>query len=65
MSITIIKSLTLSKFVHLFISLPAPPNELIKRLENIFFLNFYGIRGLIGLKGELSLRILLAGVSEW
>ena len=35
--ITIIKSLTLSKFVHLFISLPVPPNELIKRLENIFF----------------------------
>ena len=35
--ITIIKSLALSKFVHLFMSLPAPPNELIKKLENIFF----------------------------
>lgn len=35
--ITIIKSLALSKFVHLFISLPAPPNELIKGLENMFF----------------------------
>ena len=31
--ITVIKSLALSKFVHLFISLPAPPNELIKELE--------------------------------
>ena len=38
--ITIIKSLALSKFMHLFISLPAPPNELIKRLENIFFYFF-------------------------
>ena len=28
--ITVIKSLALSKFVHLFISLPAPPNELIQ-----------------------------------
>ena len=35
--ITIIKSLALSKFVHLFISLPAPPNGLIKELENMFY----------------------------
>lgn len=35
--ITIIKSLALSKFVHLFISLPAPPNELIKELEKMFY----------------------------
>ena len=34
--ITIIKSLALSKFVHLFISLLAPPNGLIKELENMF-----------------------------
>ena len=40
--ITIIKSLAVSKFVHLFISLTAPPNELISELEN-YFINFYGI----------------------
>lgn len=38
--ITIIKSLAVSKFVHLFISLPAPPNELIKELEKLFY-NFF------------------------
>ena len=31
------KSLALSKFVHLFIPLPAPPNELIKELEKMFY----------------------------
>ena len=35
--ITVIKSLALSKFVHLFISLPAPPNELTKELEKMFY----------------------------
>ena len=35
--VTIIKSLAISKFVHLFISLPAPPNELIKELEKLFY----------------------------
>ena len=35
--ITIIKSLALSKFVSLFVSLPNPPAELIKELEVIFF----------------------------
>ena len=35
--ITIIKSLAISKFVHLFISLLDPPNALIKELEHIFY----------------------------
>ena len=35
--ITIIKSLALSKFVSLFLSLPNPPVELIKELEVFFF----------------------------
>lgn len=35
--ITVIKSLVLSKFVHLFISLPDPPLILLKELEKIFF----------------------------
>ena len=34
--ITIIKSLALSKFVSLFVSLPNPSAELIKELEGIF-----------------------------
>ena len=35
--ITIIKSLALAKFVHLFLALPNPPGELIKKLEQIFY----------------------------
>ena len=35
--ITIIKSLALSKFVHLFLSLPDPPKELVKELEKCFY----------------------------
>ena len=35
--ITVIKSLAISKLVHLFISLPAPPYELIKELEKLFY----------------------------
>ena len=35
--VTIIKSLALSKFVSLFLSLPNPPVELIKELEVFFF----------------------------
>ena len=35
--ITVIKSLAISKCVHLFISLPAHPNELIKELEKLFY----------------------------
>ena len=35
--ITIIKSLALSKFVHLSLSLPDPPKELVKELEKCFY----------------------------
>ena len=35
--ITITKSLPLSKFTHLFLALPNPPEELIKKLNKIFF----------------------------
>lgn len=35
--VIIIKSLAISKFVHLFISLPNPPKELIKELQSLFF----------------------------
>ena len=42
--ITVIKSLALSKFTHLFISLPNPPEALIKRLDRMFY-KFYGTQG--------------------
>ena len=35
--ITIIKSLALSKFIHLFLALPNPPGELIKKLDKLFY----------------------------
>lgn len=35
--ITIIKTLGLSKFVHLFLALPNPPGELIKTLEKVIY----------------------------
>ncbi|MCG7876954.1 MAG: reverse transcriptase family protein, partial [Candidatus Thiodiazotropha endolucinida] len=35
--ITVIKSLAFSKFIHLFTSLPNPPEELVKQLENFFY----------------------------
>ena len=47
--ITLIKSLALAKFVHLFLALPNPRGELVKKLEN-----FYGILAQTELKGVLS-----------
>ena len=35
--ITIIKSLALSKFAHLFMGLPNPPGILVKRLNKLFY----------------------------
>ena len=35
--ITIIKSLAISKFTHMFLALPSPPEELVKRLDKIFY----------------------------
>lgn len=35
--VTVIKSLALSKFVHLFLALPEPPVELIKTLNKLLF----------------------------
>ena len=50
--ITIIKSLALAKFIHLFLALPNPPVELIKKLE-FFFINFFGTLAKIELKEVL------------
>ncbi|MCG7892737.1 MAG: reverse transcriptase domain-containing protein, partial [Candidatus Thiodiazotropha endolucinida] len=35
--ITVIKSLLLAKFTHLFLALPNPPGELIKQIEKMFY----------------------------
>ena len=35
--ITIIKSLAISKFVHLFLALPNPPGNLVKTLNKLFY----------------------------
>lgn len=35
--ITVIKSIALSKFVHLFLSLPNPPGDLLKTLNKLFY----------------------------
>lgn len=40
--ITVIKSHALGRFVHLFISLPEPLNEMLKELEKKGFINSYG-----------------------
>ena len=35
--VTVIKSLALSKFIHLFLALPNPPGQLAKQLEKKFY----------------------------
>ena len=35
--ITIIKSLAISKFIHLFTALPNPPEQFVKQLEKLFY----------------------------
>ena len=44
--ITIIKSIAVSKFVHIFYSLPAPPNGLISELEKTILSVFVEFRSL-------------------
>ena len=58
--ITIIKSLTLSKFVHLFISLPDPPKEVFKQLERMFY-NFIWNNGPDRIKRKILIKNLAAG----
>ena len=40
--ITVIKSLALSKLVHLFMTLPDPDNDYVKKLETMFFKFIWG-----------------------
>ena len=58
--IAIIKSLALSKFVHLFISLPDPPKEVFKQLERMFY-NFIWNNGPDRLKRKILTKNLAAG----
>ena len=57
---TIIKSLALSKFVHLFISLPDPPKEVFKQLERMFY-NFIWNNG----PDRIKRKILTKKISSW
>ena len=50
--ITIIKSVVLSKFVHLFLSLPNPPGNLIQTLNKMFY-KFLWNSGQIELKESI------------
>ena len=54
--ITVIKSLALAKFIHLFLALPNPPGELVKKLINCF-ITFCGILDRIGSKDVQLLKI--------
>ena len=53
--IPVIKYLALSKFVHLFIPLPAPPNELIKELEKLLY-KFLWISGPDRIKRKIIIK---------
>ena len=54
--ITILKSLALSKFVHLFIPLPDPPKEVFKQLERMFY-NLIWNNGLDRIKERYGQKI--------
>lgn len=58
--ITIIKSLALSKFIHLFIALPDPPNDLLKELEKLFY-KFIWTAGPDRIKRKVLIRNLNSG----
>ena len=58
--ITVIKSLALSKFIHLFLALPNPPGELIKRLDILFF-KFLWNSGPDRVKRSIIIKDLSAG----
>ena len=61
--ITVIKTFILSKFVHLFTTIPSPDHEFIKEI-NSFYLATCGIRNLTKEKGALSFKILIKEVLE-
>ena len=58
--ITIIKSLALSKFTHLFLALPNPPEDLIKRINQLFF-KFLWNNGPDRIKCDIIVRNLREG----
>ena len=59
--ITIIKSLDLSKFVSLFMSLPNPPAELIKELEVVVFFKFLWNAGPDRITRKVAIQNLSSG----
>ena len=58
--ITVIKSLALAKFIHLFLALPNPPGELIKKLDKLFY-KFLWNSGPDRIKRSVIIKDLQAG----
>lgn len=58
--ITIIKSLALAKFIHLFLALPNPPEDLLKRLEKLLY-KFLWNSGPDRIKRSIIIKDLAAG----
>lgn len=62
--IIIIKTVALSKFVHLFLALPNPPGELIKTLEKIIY-TFLWNSGPDRISRRVMVKTYLPEVWEW
>ena len=60
--ITVVKSILLSKFTHLFISLPKPSNDFMNILEKILFINLSGMVVQTGLLANSLSRITVGEV---
>ena len=58
--VTIIKSLALAKYIHLFLALPNPPGELVKKLERLFY-KFLWHFGPDRIKRSIIIKDLTAG----
>ena len=58
--LTVIKSLALSKFNHLFLPLPNPPGELLEQLEKLFY-NFLWNSGPDKIKRPIIVKNLIVG----
>ena len=50
--LTIIKTLMISKFIHILLSLPTPKEETFKKIENVFFSLFFGRKNQQNLKSQ-------------
>ena len=58
--ITVIKTLALSKINHLLLSLPSPPDRMLKDLESVFY-NFIWN----GLKDKIKRKVMVKDYKKW